>query len=73
MHSNLSISFHCILYVVIRSIRLEYVSIPHGAPSPSIDGAGVVFKMRPMSILNVIRLYRWSISRVLNTRVVLPT
>ena len=49
MPPNLGISFHYILNVVVRSIRLEYMSIPHGAPAPLIEGVGSHFKCHPLA------------------------
>lgn len=40
MPPNLGVSFHYILNVVVRSIRLEYMSIPHGAPAPLMREQG---------------------------------
>ena len=33
----------------VRLILLEMVSIPHGVPSPSIDGVGWDFKSTPLA------------------------
>ena len=33
----------------VRLILLEMVSIPHGVPSPSIDGAGLDSKSDPLA------------------------